>query len=250
MKSSEINPGEKNKNTMPFRESLIDSGLAGSLYEFEKSKDMVVRRETLGSFRDTFRGMDPIEGIKKSKELFGELENKYNIQVVPFSRVVGNNEDGKATVYTISKKIKGENLEKKEFNNYEKKEVIKQLELLYSSLLQYLEDKHKHGGYYFTDIFNNYQYVWRESKNEKQNIYLVDVDSCYTKYYLGPGVRAVDDFDFFFCLRGLAAMITIMEDKLGGIKFKDARNRFFSFLDSLKKCYPDKAYDINMILYA
>ncbi len=182
-----------------------------------------------------------IEFIKENEEYFKELREKYNINSPQQSSIIATGEkeyySGGRIMYTMVDKIEGALLHEIEFKKEDSEEWHRKLDVLYSSLVQYLMDKYSSGERYLSDIFSARQYKYGVKagdnlKNHKKEIILIDVEPLLNKK--DDDKRYPKKYDQEIkCLTAVVAGIVFFEERIGGIKFQMTRNKVEEFLETL-----------------
>jgi hypothetical protein len=169
--------GEPNKNSngIPLRGNLTESNIAMSqnvwptntLYELENNPNRIIRID----HRNTEK-FNVVELAQMAKDLYGELNEKYGINV-PASFFVGKDKYGKEAIYSVVDKIDGKPLCYVEKNE----EVVEKTKKLYASLAKYFFDKFQNSGDFLWDLCKTSQYVYGKKPGEVKNeIFFVDTD--------------------------------------------------------------------------
>jgi hypothetical protein len=174
------------KNTsekeISFSDHLIESEISpvhkgrGKLFEIKNNPDKIVRMESFEDLESRYNGqVDPVVVAELGQELYGELRDKYHINV-PVEFVAGKDSENKDVIYAIVDKVDGKDLDKIEVTP----ELTEKVEKLYEKIAQYYLDKfplEQEDGLYLADINNASQYVYGKKKgDEVAHIYLVDTD--------------------------------------------------------------------------
>jgi len=167
------------KNNNIFNSPLVESDININAQELKNNLNYIIRSESLdklaGNYNKKIEGeLQPLELVEVIKNLFDELEDKYDI-LVPVNFVVGVGESDEKLIYSVVDKIIGQNLVE-----YEGKENIRDdVANLYVSISNYFLDKLRGGGFFLTDINNPAQYVYGKSETKKSSgnkIYFIDTD--------------------------------------------------------------------------
>ena len=178
MENSELTPGKE----ISFSDHLIESDVSpvhkgsGKLFEIKDNPDKIVRMESFEDLEHRYKGqVDPIVVAELGQKLYGELVEKYGINVL-VEFVAGKDSGGKDVIYAIVDKIEGKDLDKIEVTP----ELTVKVEKLYENIAQYYLDKfsqEQEDGLYLADVNNASQYVYGKKKgDESPSIYLVDTD--------------------------------------------------------------------------
>lgn len=238
----------KNTNQPPFKENLVDfpakatnidipEGYPVLFKQFENNPEKIVkisRKENIYRFtgeNDPVESPKSFEILKKSKEHYNELNNKYNIAVTQPEYIVGMDEEGnESVVYSVSDRIHGDNLLEK-IKDFKSSEDIKELENLLISLMDYFEDKFNNDNYYLGDIGNlgNYMYGCRKGE-DKDRVYLVDVEPVL------DGLDSPEKRNFFYS-RIKEVFYPQIEyiEKETELNLSNTRKRYSDFIKNIEK---------------
>ncbi|MEK7566710.1 MAG: hypothetical protein AAB527_01065 [Patescibacteria group bacterium] len=223
-KTESENKETESENKVPFSGELkmADFGKQTSretIRELENRPDLLIRKDDLERFAKKERAP---EVYKKGERLFAELREKYDIPVPRMQFVIGKDEAGRETLYTIIQKVEGENVEDILQARKNDPEFKNKLEDVYVNLTRYFGDKHKNGVNFLWD-FHNAQFVYGKLESDKENnVYMVDVD---------PALNEAGYYNRIFINR-ISGMILDAEERLG-VKFLKAREEFKKMFDSL-----------------
>src|SRR3989338_2088491 len=206
---------EKEKKNNP--EKIVKISRKENIYRFSPKNNPVESPESL-------------EIIKKSKEHYEELINKYGIAVTPFEYAIDMDEEEKEPVlYSVSDKIYGDNLLTK-FKEFKFDENIKEVEDLLIALTNYFEDKFYNDNYYLEDVGNlsNYMYGQRKGEN-KDRIYLVDIEPVLSD------LNSLEKRKHFYS-RMKESFYPHIEyaEKEMGVNLTDVRKEYSDFIEGVK----------------
>jgi hypothetical protein len=237
----------------PFAEPL-ENKKSEHVYEFSDENDIekklnpngdkIVRRlaDELPHDKDIGdEGIDKlIDIIKENEDRFEELKNKYGIDTPKQESLIATSEKGLyqdgRVIYTVVNKIDGENLSDVDLKEEEFEEWGVRFDELYSSLIQYLTDKHLSGERYLRDIFTNKQYMYgveagEDSEKDKKKIHLIDIEPRLSKIPKNEYEKCDEELA---CLVYVVNSIILLESKIGEVKLKNVKekiNNFFNILD-------------------
>ncbi len=214
-------PAERND---VFPHTLVPSDLSYTLSYIEGRRDKVVRKEPASRLTTSLGISDIHAAVKRSDELFQELEGK-GVAVVSKERFI--EETGKeAVVYTISQKLDGNDLVTLIFDDPESD--MDKIDTFLSSLLRYIGEKYISKEEYLSDIYDGAQYVYGKGDANEPRVYLVALDTKVGRFL-------VDDAntDFFRCVEGIFQMILTAEKKLGQKALTNARASFTNVVNAL-----------------
>lgn len=156
----------------PFKETMQEAGYNArtvDIHKFESNPNVLVREHKMLDDQ-TLNGV--VQSTIDGEREFAKLSEKYGVKVASMRSVVGKNDDGKVTVFTIVDKIEGENLAEIESLPTQ---AMDELDALYSSLGQHLHDAWKEDDLYWSDC-NNSQFTYGNKVGEEDaHFYLVDV---------------------------------------------------------------------------
>ncbi|MBI2031746.1 MAG: hypothetical protein HYT08_03985 [Candidatus Levybacteria bacterium] len=205
----------------PFKESLIPFSDSETLYTFGNNRSFVVRK---GPF-ETIKGY-PLYEIDIAMALFQNLENDYGIAVVPFSAVVGLDENGQISAFTIAEKVEGKCLSEA---SIEEKEARK----FFSLLLEYHTDIFENGGFLIYDLNDDDFSYGHTKKDPADKIYLTDLDPYYELITsFNPQVRKRNFVDN---LETLSSILSNLERTSSG--HRESRNDLISFLQRIRSSF-------------
>lgn len=123
----------------------------------------------------------------EGKKLFEKMSEKYGIKVVEMDFVIGKNDEGTPTLFTIVDKVNGESLEKIQELPAE---AADEIESLYISLGTHYYDAWEKNEKYWAD-FQDDQFVYGSKEREQEkHFYLVDVGA---QFYLPGHSRRVPE---------------------------------------------------------
>src|SRR3990167_2361822 len=221
-----------------FKEKLVDfpEGYSMSLKQLENNPEKIVkisRKENIYRFspkNNPVESPESLEIIKKSKEHYEELINKYGIAVTPFEYAIDMDEEEKEPVlYSVSDKIYGDNLLTK-VKECKFDENIKEVEDLLIALTNYFEDKFYNDNYYLEDVGNlsNYMYGHRKGEN-KDRIYLVDIEPVLSD------LNSLEKRKHFYS-RMKESFYPHIEyaEKEMGVNLTDVRKEYSDFIEGVK----------------
>jgi hypothetical protein len=186
---------DHNKNA-PFRGPLVHAQIGEDetdserkqrikhkIVNFEESSNTLIRNQSEAAMPTVDHQLGYV-GV--AKKLFDELKTDYDIDVVPFSVVIGGRKDSPET-WVTAKKIEGKRLRELIEQN-PSEELVDMASNLYTKLAHYLSDKRKNGGYFLSDIYHDRQFMYGSlSDNEEKKLYMTDLD-----FYLGPALVDTD----------------------------------------------------------
>ncbi len=194
------------------------------LFEFEGDPRYVVRIEDIEFLKTYFfkEASSPQETMKKTKELFDELKEKYGIIApVNFAIVEGWEKKG-PLLYIVTDKVEGQRPEEVDFNFPDKEELIKKFEDFYVSLTRYFIDKFKSDDLVFWDIAKSSAIKYGKKEGDTlPNLYVIDTDP-----KLISGSSGIGDLTDMF------PTIQMIEAK-GGRRFSLVRKELSDFLSQL-----------------
>ncbi|MFH1112239.1 MAG: hypothetical protein V1712_04215 [Patescibacteria group bacterium] len=193
------------------------------LMEFRDNPRYIIRSITLEAVQSQFEGkFGPLEAAQKAKGLFDELRQKYSI-VAPVDFVVGKSEDGTPLLFTITEKIKGQDIEDVDYDPSKKDVIVIHFEDHYASLVRYFIDKFNSDDFALWDIGKSSAYVYGEKEGDSSDqLYLVDTDIRCEK-----GRQAISNLCDIF------PTIAMLEEKFG-LRFDTVREELRNFVTSVK----------------
>jgi hypothetical protein len=202
---------------------LIDSNISEAhkkyhkFFELKNEQNKIIRVENLDELKHKHKDkFELVELVEIAKELFTELQEKYEINV-PADFFIGKDKEEKEVVYSVVDKIEGKHLGEVE----KSEEVSKKIEKLYTSVAKYFLDKSKEGGLYLWDICGQSQYVYgKKSGDNEDKIYLIDTDIWLNNSRTGMYLVV------YWLTRHMSA-----QEKNSDTKFNDARNYIKQFIE-------------------
>lgn len=168
----------------PFAEKLSPTNLDSrtvAIKTLESRPDKLVREHLMLEGENLAKlEKSAVEG----KKLFEQMSEKHGIKVVPMDFIIGKNDEGKSTLFTIVDKINGESLEKiKELPA----EATDEIEGLYISLGKHYYDAWEKKEKYWADFQNDQFMFGTKSGEQGSHVYLVDVGAQF--YFPGESKR-------------------------------------------------------------
>jgi hypothetical protein len=169
-------------------ENLTDSRISqkkrpGKLFESENLHNKIIRVEQADELLHKHNNrLELTELVQEAENLFGELENKYGVNI-PFDDYrIGKDKSGNDIVYCVVDRIDGKHLEEVGPSI----EFSEQAETLYTSIAKYFLDKFEEGGLYLWDINGQSQYIYGKKAGEQEDkIYLIDTDIWMSRSHAG-----------------------------------------------------------------
>ncbi len=237
----------ESKNEMPFRDPLVPAEFYGmaartELLTLEHNENFVIRQVTMSEMKDTEDiRLEPRELAALYQKLYSELSTKYGIDA-PVKLIVGKNEVGQETLYSIANKIKGLDLSKRSTDSGSEDSKIysdinfqDKFEQLCVNWLEYFIAKYGSGEPYLADIAKARQYVYGEklsNLDETSKLYLVDADVYPGSLYISDNKQRM-----FRALQMAASSLVVMEQRIGKklIRAHGAFDQFFSQLSAADK---------------
>lgn len=210
-------PKQEQENRVPFSGELKMADLGRqvsreAIRELESRPDLLIRKDDLDRYAEKEQAP---EVYKNSERLFAELHEKYGVAVPRMQFVIGKDERGVETLFTITQRVEGENVGDILDAGKKDAEFKNKLEEVYINFARYFEDKYKSGKELLWD-FHNAQFVYGKLKGDKENnIYMVDLDPVF-----GREGDARQNF-----INNLSGMIRDAEIRLG-VKLLKAREKF------------------------
>lgn len=165
----------------PFQNGETPSELSNVLFEHAVQPDSLIRIHTEFGIDQDNPVSATYEGLRKSRELFTELESNYGIKHAGFHPVIGELPSGDTAGYIVSDKIEGyayKNDPGQDKTDYLETLIIQPEHIpaaiaLLQSLSDYWTDKVSTGDDMLTDIFSIDQYIYDPTTDE---FVLVDMD--------------------------------------------------------------------------
>lgn len=223
----------------PFREPLEETEYRIKIKELKSRPDKLVREFSDAASRIKFNSENLNWYIKKflpqGRKIFMQLRKTYGIKVVTMDYVVGQNEKGKLTLFTIVDRIDGENLEDIKVLPAEAK---KELDSTYAALAQYYLDAYTNKSDHWGDPSNK-QFVYGHKYGKKENhVYLVDIDP-EVNIYNEQKEREFNE-DLFYCLKKACEDMLIVEKKFkSALKLSQSRDKFTEVIEKISKEGPE-----------
>ena len=171
----------------PFQSGeIISSELSTVLYEHAAHPDKLIRQHIEFGLEEANPIEATLNGLRKSIELFNDLESNYGIAHVGFQPVIGELPSGDVAAYIVSDRIDGYGY--MPAPDQEKKTYLENLTIkpehkpagiaLLQSLSDYWTDKVANHKDMLTDIFSIDQYVYEPTSGE---FVLVDMDPLFAE---------------------------------------------------------------------
>lgn len=220
----------KNYPESPFAEPLLPADFAldkgYKLKVMAGYPEIVIRKgeRPVMKVDDSYEHDPLVKMYRRGKELFEELRVKYRISVPEMQFIITKDEKGDPTLYTVTQKIHGYNVEELLPAGAADEQFESEIEDLELKLVNYLIEKYqkKEDGLF---DFSHAQFVYGRRKGESEDhFYLVDIEPAY---YQGESMI------YSTGLTRVAKMIVEAETRFGG-KHKKAREVLKDFFDSQK----------------
>lgn len=188
------------------------------LRELVSQNKIILRVNSYGNTDELQKSLDK---FILAKELFNKLRG-YGLRVPEFKYVIGENEDGLPSIFTVIDKVEGENLFRIFYEDKISKEkedlqpeLLAEVRNLFNILIDYLVGSYKNGKSFLDDIGGLQQYVHgRLPGDSKSHIYLVDIDP-----FVADASFGVDSSHYLsrllFCMRNLVLGLNMFKKRTG-----------------------------------
>lgn len=193
----------------PFKEPIVqETDGTNIIASFRSDPEKIVR---MPPYETEKPGVEAVmDRTNHGASLFRELSEKYGINVVNHSHVIGHNVvgpgEGRFQVYTVAERVHGVSLGNVDLNKIDKENFVIQLSQLYRGLIQYYFDKYQTEEDSIHDITSPGQYMYgRVQGDTEAKIYLVDVD----------GFHSNDAYDKIADILEIAGYLKEIEDFFG-----------------------------------
>lgn len=201
--------------------------------ELENDPSVVVREHIMLEGQD----LDEIaqSTIKGEKE-FAKLREEYGVKVASMRSVIGKNDRGDETLFTVVDKIEGDSLSDTKNLPIEAKN---ELDDLYASLGQHYSDAWKNNSSYWAD-FQNDQFVYGNKVGENdKHFYMVDVGAQFFQPKNDPSNRA-HMFPVEWLVHNTCKGLTRAELRFQPrVQLDKARSKLHTVIDEMLKEKPD-----------
>lgn len=220
----------------PFKERLTPFSNSETLFTLSDNsgkKNYIVRKEAV----ETKKGY-PLYEIEIMSMLLKNFQEDFKISVVPFSIIVGLNEENQISAFIIAERIHGKCLNEA---NIEEKEAKR----FFSSLLEYHIDIFENGGFLIDDLNSDDFSYGHTSKDPVDRIYFTDLDPFYEHI---SGFSPQDRKESYVSnLESLNSILLCLEKK--DADYGELRKKFIDFLKRIKGSFhPDDREVIGYII--
>lgn len=173
---------EKRKEEEPFAklEKSDFKGVTSKLFRVPGRDDLVIRKSFVNVPDEKYEKTPEITIREKAEYLrnkaiqFKKIVDRLGIRMAETTYIIGTDPKTNApALFGATERIEGENLEEMKLLD---KEVTEKIDNLYAKIITDLIDSYKKENYFWCDPQNEQFVYGKKEKDEKSDIYLVDVD--------------------------------------------------------------------------
>ena len=195
---------------------------------------VLVRKEKLrleGISDDGPTSPKTLEYVKSGKDIFDEMRDKYGVTLPEFQYVVSEDPDGQSTrLFTMTEEVRGRELSDiPEFTMEEAQEVDR----VFSGAIRQLADSYRMKNRYWIDIDISQFMLGKRMNEEKDSVYMVDVEPRSTTWYGNAGEPMSQVFK-------ILAGIELVESRSGGTRLDNSRAALRDIFSQIEKPTEEK----------